>query len=42
MKYYEDYLRDQRFDKFLESKLMLQMSAIDEQGEPDIQPIWFY
>ena len=29
-------------DKFLESKLMLQMSTIDEQGEPNIQPVWFY
>ena len=29
-------------DRFLESKLMLQMSTIDEQGEPNIQPVWFY
>jgi general stress protein 26 len=21
---------------------MLQMSSIDEQGEPNIQPVWFY
>jgi Pyridoxamine 5'-phosphate oxidase len=28
-------------DRFLESKLMLQMSTIDEQGEPNIQPVWF-
>jgi general stress protein 26 len=27
---------------FLESKLMLQMSTIDELGEPNIQPVWFY
>jgi hypothetical protein len=29
-------------DRFLESKLMLQMSTIDEQGESNIQPVWFY
>ena len=29
-------------DRFLESKLMLQMSTIDKQGEPNIQPVWFY
>ena len=29
-------------DRLLESKLMLQMSTIDEQGEPNIQPVWFY
>ena len=29
-------------DRFLESKLMLQMSTIDEQGEPNIQSVWFY
>jgi nitroimidazol reductase NimA-like FMN-containing flavoprotein (pyridoxamine 5'-phosphate oxidase superfamily) len=29
-------------DRFLESKLMLQMSTIDEKGEPNIQPVWFH
>ena len=29
-------------DRFLESKLMLQISTIDEKGEPNIQPVWFY
>src|SRR5687767_8194673 len=29
-------------DRFLESKLMLQISTIDELGEPNIQPVWFY
>jgi hypothetical protein len=28
----------QEVNRFLESKLMLQMSTIDEQGEPNIQP----
>ena len=27
---------------FLESKLNLQLATIDEQGEPNIQPVWFY
>jgi PPOX class probable F420-dependent enzyme len=27
---------------FLESKLNLQIATIDEQGEPNIQPVWFY
>jgi nitroimidazol reductase NimA-like FMN-containing flavoprotein (pyridoxamine 5'-phosphate oxidase superfamily) len=31
----------EEIDRFLESKLMLQMSTIDEQGEPNIQPVWF-
>jgi nitroimidazol reductase NimA-like FMN-containing flavoprotein (pyridoxamine 5'-phosphate oxidase superfamily) len=29
-------------DRFLESKLMLQISTIDEKDEPNIQPVWFY
>ena len=29
-------------DRFLESKLMLQMSTIDKKGEPNIQPVWFH
>jgi nitroimidazol reductase NimA-like FMN-containing flavoprotein (pyridoxamine 5'-phosphate oxidase superfamily) len=32
----------EEIDKFLENKLMLQMSTIDEKGEPNIQPVWFY
>jgi hypothetical protein len=32
----------EEIDRFLESKMMLQMSTIDEQGEPNIQPVWFY
>jgi general stress protein 26 len=35
-------LTKEEIDKFLASKLMLQMSTIDEQGEPNIQPVWFY
>ena len=29
-------------ERFLESKLNLQIATIDEQGEPNIQPVWFY
>ena len=29
-------------DIFLESKLNLQISTLDEKGEPNIQPVWFY
>jgi PPOX class probable F420-dependent enzyme len=29
-------------ERFLENKLLLQMATIDEQGEPNIQPVWFY
>jgi general stress protein 26 len=29
-------------DMFLEKKFMLQMSTLDEKGEPNIQPVWFY
>ena len=29
-------------ERFLKSKLNLQIATIDEQGEPNIQPVWFY
>jgi general stress protein 26 len=29
-------------DNFLESKLNLQFATTDEQGKPNIQPVWFY
>ena len=32
----------EEIDIFLESKLMLQISTIDEKDEPNIQPVWFY
>ena len=28
--------------EFLENKLNLQLATIDEQGDPNIQPVWFY
>jgi general stress protein 26 len=28
-------------DKFLESKLLLQIGTIDDEGDPNIQPVWF-
>ena len=27
--------------KFLESKLLLQIGTIDDEGDPNIQPVWF-
>jgi PPOX class probable F420-dependent enzyme len=29
-------------EEFLESKLNLQIATVDEKGEPNIQPVWFY
>lgn len=29
-------------ERFLESKLNLQIATIDEQGDPNIQPVWFH
>ncbi len=29
-------------EKFLENKLNLQLATVDEQGDPNIQPVWFY
>jgi PPOX class probable F420-dependent enzyme len=29
-------------EKFLESKLNLHIASIDEKGEPNIQPVWFF
>jgi nitroimidazol reductase NimA-like FMN-containing flavoprotein (pyridoxamine 5'-phosphate oxidase superfamily) len=29
-------------DKFLEMKLNLQLATIDEQGWPNIHPVWFF
>ena len=29
-------------EKFLESKLTLQLATTDEKGEPNIRPVWFY
>lgn len=29
-------------DSFLESKLNVQLATIDEMGDPNIQPLWFY
>jgi nitroimidazol reductase NimA-like FMN-containing flavoprotein (pyridoxamine 5'-phosphate oxidase superfamily) len=35
-------MTEQEVDKFLESKLNLQLATIDEMDDPNIQPIWFY
>ena len=32
----------EEIDRFLESKLNLQLATIDEQGWPNVHPVWFY
>jgi PPOX class probable F420-dependent enzyme len=32
----------EQVERFLESKLNLQLATIDQKGEPNIQPVWFY
>ena len=35
-------MTEEEAERFLESKLNLQIATIDEKGEPNIQPVWFY
>jgi PPOX class probable F420-dependent enzyme len=35
-------MTQEEVERFLENKLNLQMATTDEQGEPNIQPVWFY
>jgi hypothetical protein len=32
----------EEIERFLESKLNLQLATIDQKGEPNIQQVWFY
>ena len=34
-------MSEEEIGKFLESKLNLQFGTIDEEGDPNIQPVWF-
>ena len=34
-------MSEEEVDRFLESKLNLQFGTNDEEGEPNIQPVWF-
>lgn len=34
-------MTEEEIDRFLESKLNLQLASIDTRGDPNIQPIWF-
>ena len=34
-------MTEEEIDRFLESKLNLQLASIDKKGDPIIQPIWF-
>lgn len=34
-------ITEEEVDRFLESKLNLQLATTDEMGDPSIQPVWF-
>ncbi len=34
-------MNKEEVNKFLESKLLLQIGTIDDEGDPNIQPVWF-
>ena len=34
-------ITEEEVDRFLESKLNLQLANTDEMGDPNIQPVWF-
>jgi nitroimidazol reductase NimA-like FMN-containing flavoprotein (pyridoxamine 5'-phosphate oxidase superfamily) len=34
-------MNKEQVNKFLESKLLLQIGTIDDEGDPNIQPVWF-
>ena len=38
---YTPQMSKEEIEKFLESKLLLQLATIDEKGDPNIQPLWF-
>ncbi len=33
---------EKEVERFLDSKLNIQLATIDEEGYPNIQPVWFY
>jgi hypothetical protein len=35
-------ITETEIEKFLESRLNIQPATIDENGYPNIQPMWFY
>jgi PPOX class probable F420-dependent enzyme len=35
-------MTEPEIEKFLQSKLNVQLATIDEMGDPSIQPVWFY
>jgi nitroimidazol reductase NimA-like FMN-containing flavoprotein (pyridoxamine 5'-phosphate oxidase superfamily) len=34
-------MNTEELNKFLENKLLLQIGTIDDEGDPNIQPVWF-
>ncbi len=37
-----DVMNEANINMFLEEKINLHLATVDENGEPNIQPIWFY
>lgn len=35
-------MTEPEIEKFLQSKLNVQIATVDEMGDPSIQPVWFY
>ncbi|MCI0565262.1 MAG: pyridoxamine 5'-phosphate oxidase family protein [Nitrososphaera sp.] len=35
-------MTEKEVERFLDSKLNIQLATIDEEGYPNIQPVWFY
>lgn len=35
-------MTEAEIDRFLASKLNVQLATIDEMGDPNVQPVWFY
>jgi PPOX class probable F420-dependent enzyme len=34
-------MNEEEVNQFLESKLLLQIGTVDDEGDPNIQPVWF-
>ena len=34
-------MNKEEVNEFLESKLLLQIGTIDDEGDPNIHPVWF-
>jgi hypothetical protein len=34
-------MNKEEVEKFIQSKLLLQIGTVDDEGDPNIQPVWF-